>query len=266
MPISRSLAPALVLLVVLSASPAAAKFRSLHRQTGGTHADIALQFVLPDEADFDVLRTDLFAEIALGPIDVYAALPFTRSIDAPEDVSAMGNLELGLVTGFGGEDTGLLLHLGVAVPTAGDSAEDFAVNLFGSAPRAQDAFATALPDTTTVRIGATPRARFGPVFVQGDLGFDFLLIEDVDDETSYHLGAGAGVDLALVELTAEFVHTDFVDASLSSELDAQTLTFGATISGIPILKPFASYTTLLGGFGVDPGDVHVVAFGATLEL
>lgn len=254
-------------MVLLAASPAAAKFRSLHRQMGETHADVALQFVLPDELGFDVLRADLYGEVALGPIDVYAALPISRSIDAPNDVSAIGNVELGLVGGFGGETLGLLFHGGVALPTAGDSLEDFGVNFFGSVPRVQDTFASSLPDTTTIRIGATPRAKFGPVFLQGDVGFDFHLIDGADDETTYHLGAGAGVDVAIVELTAEVVHTDIVSSDFpEAELDVQTFTAGATLSAIPVVKPFVSYSTLLSGLGLDPGDVHVVAFGATLQF
>ena len=250
----------LTLILCTIADPAAAKFRTLHRQQAETHLDLAFQLVMPEQ--LDVLRTDLYGEVAFGAFGGYLAIPITRSLEDDIDVSEVGNVELGLLAHYGDEELSIVGHAGFSVETIDiTTLEEFLVLGIGGLPRAQDIWASSLPEVSTLRLGLTPRAQVGPVFGQVDLGIDFLMIDGGEDLQSYHLGVGVGIELPFVELTGEVVHVDLIDPDplfVNADFDVQTVSVSATVT-LAIVRPFVSYTTFF-----DDTDVHVVGTGLSL--
>lgn len=257
---------ALALTAALAAAPAEAKFRSLHRQQGRGHADVAFDFVMP-EGGPDVLRTELYGELSTGALGGYLSIPIVRSLDDDLDVSEVGNVELGLLAEGGQPELSIVGHMGVAIETIdARGLDELTVLALGALPRLEDLLASA-PQVTTIRLGASPRARGGPFFGQLDLGVDFHLVDGDggggEDLQSYHVGVGVGLDLDVLELTGEFVHADLIgeDSRLPGmDLDLQTVGATATLE-LSILEPFVAYHTLL-----DDTDVHIVSFGLTLDF
>jgi len=252
---------ALLLLAAAAAPVAEAKFRSLHRQQGGSELEVAFQVVMPE--DLDVLRTDLYGELSTGWLGGYVAIPITRSLDDDVDVSEVGNVELGLVGSWGDAELSLAGHLGVSIESTDvSSLEELAVLAVGGLPRAEDFAASSIPGVTTLRMGVTPRGQSGPFFAQIDLGIDFLLVDSGEDLQSYHAGLGVGVELGSLDLTGEIVHADFIDADHGAfgdvDADIQTVTASASLD-LDLFEPFVAYTTFW-----DDRDVHVVGAGLRL--
>ena len=155
----------------------------------------------------------------------YVRVPYTHywgtaMYDA--SASAFGDIDLGGVlrvrTSY---DIDIVLHAGFTLPTAPQSENE--PNVFTSLARCED-LALALPDATSIRIGASPMWRSGHFVARADLGIDFNLsnhyetaqfgaIESYDIGWIAHLDAGVGyVDQAfalMVELTSIRVDGEF---------------------------------------------------------
>ena len=114
-----------------------------------------------------------------------------------EGAFALGNASLGLqlAGGTGDPHEGRLLYgIGAMVyaPTASDEGDS------GAAAARTASFLVPergryLPDTTTVRVRAGLRWESDVVFLQGDVGVDHQIIEDVDDRNDLLLGVGLGL-------------------------------------------------------------------------
>lgn len=249
-------------LSLLVASQANAQFASLQRQDGATQVSVDFGFVQYDagSAELDLLRSDLYAEFALGVFGGYVTLPITTTLDEADDESGVGNLEFGAVFTYSNSQDAkgfqLVNHVGIAVPTGDDDLAGLIVNLLGAAGRALDTYPSGLRDTTTVRIGTSPRLGVGIVDLRADLGLDFMFIENIEDEVIIHVGLGAAVNLGLAAFSAEFVHVEFLT---ESNVDTQTASVGLTLD-IGIFEPSIHYTADLSDFG----NVSAVTLGLAL--
>lgn len=166
-------------------------------------------------------------------VGIYGTLPLSYiSVDnvAPqvpfEDSEfALGNLELGgLYSKWLSPSAALVLHAGLALPTAGDDSVA-AIQSLAAVPRFGD-FVQRVPESTWLRLGASPMGRAGKLFWRADVGLDLALDEDASDVSPvFHLNVGAGADLRTVHLLAELV-TSIVDDESDDEV-ASTLAIGA---------------------------------------
>jgi hypothetical protein len=146
------------------------------------------------------------------------------SIDDSE--LAIGNLELGgIFATYLTDHSAIVLHGGFALPTAGDDGIA-SLQMFASSPRYGD-LVQRIPNSTWLRLGASPMGRSGKLFWRADVGLDLALNEDNTPTYSpvFHLGVGGGLDLRAAHLLVEFV-TNVVDDDSQDEVGS-TLAFGA---------------------------------------
>lgn len=122
---------------------------------------------------------------------------------------AIGNAEVGgMYNARFGNSADMVVHAGLALPTATDDSEVLGgegLGGLGAFPRIGDLVAR-VPDTTWLRIGASPMGRVGPAFWQFDVGVDVMVAHDddyADISPVIHVGAGAGVDLGQADITGE---------------------------------------------------------------
>lgn len=125
----------------------------------------------------------------------------------PDDSAlAVGNLELGgLWAKDLGRDAALVLHGGLALPTAGNDGIA-AYQALASSPRYGD-FVQRVPDSSWFRIGVSPMGRAGRLFWRVDVGLDLALDEDAFLTYSpiFRVNVGGGIDLGSAHLLAELV-------------------------------------------------------------
>lgn len=189
--------------------------------------------------------------VARNGAGAYLSLPMSfLSIDVPffgeESELMVGNLEVGgLYAKRLPHDIELVVHGGVALPTASDSADSRlpgALQLYASMPRFGD-LVQRIPDSTWLRLGGSAMGRRGPLFWRGDLGLDIALDDDNIDKISpvFRLNVGGGVDLGAVQLMGELV-TNIYDSDDDDD-SASTFTIGARFSagsfqpGISLVLP-----------------------------
>jgi hypothetical protein len=152
-----------------------------------------------------LVPASVFAEFALTEnVVLLGRLPLAYvdrvGIDDPDEGAfALGNVSLGalLAGGSGHPHEGRLMYgIGALVhlPTASDEDDEGAAAARTAAFLVPDA-GRYRPDTTTVRVRADVRYETDSVFVQGEVGVDRLILEDVDDRTDLLLGAGLGLAL-----------------------------------------------------------------------
>jgi len=176
----------------------------------------------------------------------YLAVDTPLNIFLPDDSAlALGNLEIGgLWSKFFGSETALVLHAGLALPTASDD-EIAAYQALASSPRWGN-FVERVPNSTWLRLGLSPMGRIGgKLFWRADLGVDLAL--DEDDPVTYspvlRVNLGGGVDLGTAHLLAELV-TNVLDTDPdTNDNAASTLAIGARFlagnlrPGIGIILP-----------------------------
>ena len=138
---------------------------------------------------------------------------------------AVGNFELGgLWSRYVTHHAAIVLHAGIALPTAADDGIAAAQSL-ASSPRYGD-LVQRVPDSTWFRFGLSPMGRVGTLFWRADVGLDLALDEDSSDISPvFRINVGGGIDLKSAHLLAEFV-TNIVDDDSADET-ASTFAFGA---------------------------------------
>ena len=138
----------------------------------------------------------------------YVQLPFAYARASNNGQSAtitdVGDLEIGGIFAprLGSPNFGLVMHVGIALPT-GEKGEEGLVGTLASAA-ALPAFYNALPRGTTVKLGVSPMFRSGIVFGRLDLGFDSNIDADqVSVGNGIHFNAGVGIDLGTADVMLE---------------------------------------------------------------
>ena len=200
-------------------------FVTLDRQSPTSSAGVEMGYLFPHEdtasnsetvARLDVhgeyvdprLGLGVYVNTAIADLSAHigASGEFQKAVDWGG--TGVGNLEIGPIYVLRMPDprVRIVFHGGVMVPTAStdDGNAEFA-NAQASVMRVQDLYLTVR--ATVFRVGMSPMIRAGNVFLRFDLGYDHTTIYDNTPDTLdlIHLDAGAGVDLAGVQLMAELV-------------------------------------------------------------
>lgn len=213
-------AAAALLLISTSAGAARADdalvsipgFATLDRVDGASHVDISSAFTLfdGDDPDFNN-RLDFHAQyVAPSGFGGYAALPFSILVDEDTE-TAVGNLELGAVYAVGAAPVTLVLRGGLALATADDDPAGAITNLVTIFGRFTD-LVSVFPDTTWLRLGASPLFRQGKAFFRADVGIDVPIDtpENVDIDPFLRVNLGGGFETGAVAVTAELVTLGFL--------------------------------------------------------
>jgi hypothetical protein len=239
-----------VLLVVCIATSVHAQrapdHLTLDRGDGISRIGLDLGFTLVDDPAYDAaLRLELFGQhVTRSGFGIYGALPIARSFGggdapAPEDATALGNLELGgLFVAEPSPDISWVFRVGVALPTADDDADGALTNSFATYPRLTD-LALVVPDAAYVRLAVSPLIHMRTVFLRVDVGVD-LGIDTGDAETAEHLArfnVGAGIDFDTFALGIELVNSVAFDEFSSGDQFVHALMLGARFMG-ESLQPF----------------------------
>lgn len=247
------------------ASASAQGFMTLDRMDDSSRLGFQLGVVSPDDEN-DVnfaLRPEVYGSFLLGRSGgIYGQLPFGwLSMDGVEDEGAMQNLELGGFFLLGHAARGGVLRLGLSLPTAED--EDpvgMLANILGGQERLTD-LVGALPNSTWLRLSASPLFREGNVFLRLDGGMDFK-IDDDDGAEQFDLvgrmNAGIGVLAGAAAFTFELANVGNMDGD--GDFDDRwmhSLAIGARILGAPELH-FGLVLPLDDGVR---GDLWIFSFG-----
>ena len=206
----------------------------------------------PQNTKLSVISINLAGHF-VGPAGLggYLAIPLTNvDVDFPllgnDSELAFGNLEIGGLWAKNFGPTDLVLHGGVALPTADDDGVG-AYQALGAIPRFGD-FVQRVPDTSWLRLGASPMGRGGQFFWRADVGLDLALDDDTTAEISpvFHLSVGGGFDLGAAQLLLELVNVFTSPADDNADNSASTLTLGARFDagsvkpGVGLLLPLAN--------------------------
>ncbi len=208
--------------------------------------DVGLTFL--DHPPYDAaLRLEPYGQLILqSGLGFYGALPISVSFGGdgnpeplPEDATALGNLDLGLLyVVTAGPEVSFVLRGGLALPTASDGLDATATSYYASFPRMTD-LALAYPDAWYLRLGVSPLIYLDRVFLRADLGVDIGLDDEGADEL-LRLNVGAGVDLGPVALSLELANTANLDRfDFDDGDDRWGHTFAATMRFMgETLQPF----------------------------
>jgi hypothetical protein len=186
--------------------------------------------------------------VTLGGLGGYLAIPLTHlDFEVPflldDRELALGNIELGGMWAQSFGQTDLVLHGGIALPTADDDGVG-AFQAYGSVPRYGD-LVQRVPDSTWLRLGASPMGRSGALFWRFDVGLDLAIDDDTNAEISpvVHLNVGGGFDLGTAQLLVELVNVFIDPAQDNVDRSSSTLTLGARFDagtvkpGVGLLLP-----------------------------
>ena len=189
-----------------------------------------------------------YLSIPLSYVAVQVNLP--APLDSDESELALGNVELGgLYAKYFDPHAAVVLHAGIALPTAGDEGVA-GLQFLASSPRYGD-LVQRVTNSTWLRLGASPMGRVGKLFWRADVGLDLALDEDNTPTISpvFRVNVGGGIDLKTVHLLAELVNV-IVDNGSDDE-SASTFAFGARFisgklrPGIALLVPIGFDGTLV---------------------
>lgn len=211
----------------MPADPARAPgFVQIDRYDATSVAGGDLSYVSLDGAseDVTVLRFQLGGRYVDRRSNVggYVNLPITYASGNGDSLTAIGNLEVGgILLPKLGEGSTVALHAGLTLPTADDD-EDALVNILATTARPQDLF-LAIPQGTSLRLGASPMFRSGNVFGRVDVGIDININNGGGGDESdplVHVNAGIGIDLGGAAVMGELsnVYLTDGDADFSDRL------------------------------------------------
>ena len=225
---------------------------TMDRYTPVSKLDVDFAYVSydePQDSDFTVIGFTISGQY-LTPkgLGGYLSIPLSyldvgTPLDPLTDDSelALGNVEAGgLWSKYIGPHTAVVLHAGIALPTAND--ESVAVfQPAAASPRYGD-LVQRIPNSSWFRLGVSPMGRSGKLFWRADLGIDLALDEDTSDISPvFRINVGGGFDLGSAHLLVELV-TNVVDDNSADEVSS-TLAFGARFlagnvrPGIALLVP-----------------------------
>lgn len=187
----------------------------------------------------------------------YLTLPLSyigfESAAGEENEVAIGNIEVGGMYAMPlGRNADLVLHGGVALPTADDD-DAGASQALASAPRYGD-LVLRWPDSTWLRLGASPMGRAGILFWRADVGLDLALDDDDAVEISpvLRVNVGGGLDLGAAELMVELVTNVTNPADDDADESASTLALGGRFGegsvqpGLAVILPVGFEDNVLG--------------------
>jgi len=242
-------------------SGAAPAFSTMDRGDGASRAGVSLGFNFFDDESIQTdvaLRTDVYGQYVLpNHFGVYGSLPISYISGGDESSSAIGNAEIGglyiLQTGRAPilRFRTIALRAGLGLPTAADDFEGLLVNAFNIAPRLTD-LVSITPDTTWLRLSASPTVREGKIFVRADAGIDIAVSapEDAEIDPIVHMNVGAGYDAGKFALMGEVVTvatTGEVDENDERFFHTGALTARYTAADI---QPGVSFVTPLDDAGL----------------
>ena len=203
-----------------------------------------------------------YLSVPLSYVGLQVDLPAPLGVDDSE--LALGNIELGgLYAKYLASHAAIVVHGGIALPTAGD--EGVAANqILASSPRYGDLVQRAT-NSTWLRLGLSPMGRSGKLFWRADVGLDLALDEDNAATISpvFRVSVGGGIDLRTAHLLAELV-TVVVDDGSDDE-SASTFAIGARfVSGK--LRPGVALIVPIGFDGALFDVDFAIAFSLAARL
>ena len=260
---TRPLQAAIALCALLVSAQASAQFSSLDPQQVSTSAGVGLSVVVVDQSDSEldsVGRADLYAEIGFVDFSLYGELPVFFTLAGSPSEATIGNLETGVAHRWSMDGPmSLVSHVGLVIPTSSKSKRKSAVAFAGSTGVIRNLHINSTPELWALRIATSPRLDFGALFMQGDIGFDFLFPNSQSDEVGMRTSIGAGVNAAIATVTAEISN-----AGLISENDTfeQTFSIGVDLK-TPVIQPRVTFTT---GLSDNMADNYTLTLGAAIDF
>ncbi len=220
---------------------AAAPFAGLERIDGTSGGNVELGVIPLSGIGATPTRIDLsvrsFASAGYG---VFAGVPFSfllgectetstpiigigTTTSCPDDVGAIGNVELGGGYVHRAGRFALVTRAGVALPTASSASEKMATNMYNAWQRITD-LSLSVPNTIWFRPGVSGIFRSLEVFVRADAGVDFPVRSDydLDNLTRFNIGVGTNVDGGM----ETGVTSLFAEVSIVTDGDATSSTLG----------------------------------------
>lgn len=233
-----------------------AQFVSLDRADASSRAGAELSYVSID-GGVTPLRLALWGQyVAPGGLGAFGALDLSYATGDGDSESAIGNVELGALYARTFGSVQAIARASVLLPTAGDGLSDFLINVLCMTSRLTD-FTHAYPNSTWLRLAASPVVRSGPLLMRADLGADVAVQVEGDDDVDPLLRANAAVGYVqgAHQLSAEFVSVISADGfdSLHS--------LGATYRGT--FGKLSPYGGLFVYFSGDDGREDQPDFGLT---
>jgi hypothetical protein len=257
-------------LISFGPSLAAAQTFSTDRMRNQTELGVRMDFGFPRDEGRDVttdetfFRTEIHGQFAVGGWGGYVSLPLARNmVSGPslegEEVTTLGNLELGGFKSleFGAMD--LIVRFGVALPTSDDTMRGFSTNAFSNFGRVTDHINTQ-PNIFGIRLSASPMFSAGVFFIKADLGFDMLwdtagqdageTAEAVfhDDFQSFFRGnVSMGANIGIVTLAIESVNmmtladSSFAFGAAALDKSIHTVTAGVW-ANLGYISPYLAAT------------------------
>lgn len=235
---------------------------TMDRHTPTSKLDVDFSYVAydePDNLDFTVIGFSIAGQyVSPRGFGGYLSLPLSYlategRLDIPpfppivtsESELVLGNFELGgLYSKYLTAHSAIVLHAGLALPTANDDNGLPRLQSLASSPRYGD-LVQRVPDSTWLRLGVSPMGRAGKLFWRIDVGADLALDEETSDLSPlFRFNVGGGLDLQSAHLLVELV-TNVADDDNDDGSDevASTLAFGARFisgnlrPGIALLVP-----------------------------
>lgn len=252
---------ALAISIAIAGQTAKAQFTTLDPQQVSTSAGVNLSVVVVDRKNTDldsVGRADLYAELGLVDFSLYGALPVFFTLAGSPSEATIGNLEAGGAHRWSMDGPmSLISHIGLVFPTSSSSAKKTEVAFAGSTGLIRDLHINSTPELWALRVATSPRLNFGAIFMQGDVGFDFLFPKDHSDEVGLRTSIGAGVDAAIVTITAEIANAGLISEGNSFE---QTFSIGVDLNAL-VIRPRLTFTT---GLSDDVNDDFTLTLGAAI--
>jgi hypothetical protein len=172
-------------------------------------ASLARSFFEGADPDFNVRMELYYQYVTPSGTGGYVSAPFSYLSDNDESGKAFGNVEIGGLHNLElSPKTDLVFRGGVTIPTAPgieDDINDVVANLANATARITD-YLTVFPETTALRLAASPVHRSGQVFVRGDGGVDIVLDSPGDDDIDplLRINLGVGVLAGKTAVAAEF--------------------------------------------------------------
>jgi hypothetical protein len=225
---------------------------SLDRGDGITKVGLDAGFTSVDTPFYDsALRLELYGQyVTLSGFGIYGAIPLAHSFgDAPEPMpqptTALGNLELGglYVIDRPQSTWSWVFRLGLAVPTASDSADGVPTNFYATWPRLND-LALTVPNAYYLRFGISPLYHANKLFARVDIGIDIGSDDDDNADEIIRFNGGVGYDFGTVALSLELVNLYNLDEFGPDDNFANTTSITARFM-LNKFQPFISLGTPL---------------------
>ncbi|MBA3820061.1 MAG: hypothetical protein H0X17_14295 [Deltaproteobacteria bacterium] len=193
------------------------------------------------------LRLDIYGQyVTDSGFGFYGSVPISRSFGgaddptAPQNATAFGNLELGLLFVVTNSPTvSWVFRGGIALPTADDDGDGALTNFFATWPRLTD-LALTEPRSLNGRFSFSPLIHLNRTFLRFDLGLDIGSNDDTLADELLRINVGAGYDFGVVALSLELANIAALDDFGEDEAFLHTLAFTVRFMGEQ-LQPFLSF-------------------------